>query len=95
MDRRVKVSPHNNWRRILFNKEKIESSMMSPKSSMCDSTNKPEISVKKSSTNVGAGRHGVPNCVEVHELITMEMDEVFTLTKRRHISLMMSPTYSM
>ena len=34
--------------------------MMSPKSAMCDSTKKPEISIKKSSTNFGARRQGVP-----------------------------------
>lgn len=54
--------------------------MKSPKSAMCDSTNKPEIFFKKSSIDVGTGRQGVPYCVG---LITMAMDEVFASTKRR------------
>ena len=37
--------------------------MMSPKSVMCYYMNKPKIFVKKSSTNVGVGRLGVPYCV--------------------------------
>ena len=68
--------------------------MMSPKSATCDSTNKPENSVKKSSTDVRTGRQGVPYCAKVHEPITMAMDKVFTSTKRGQISSMMSPTSS-
>ena len=35
--------------------------MMSPKSTTCDSTNKPKISVKKSSTDVGALTLAIPH----------------------------------
>ena len=37
--------------------------MLSPKFSMCDSMNKPKISVKKSSTNARARRLDVTYCV--------------------------------
>ncbi len=37
--------------------------MMSPKSTIYDSTKKPKISVKKSSTDARAGKLGVPYCV--------------------------------
>ena len=47
---------------------------------MCDSMNKLEIFVKKSSIDARAGRQGVPYCVGP---ITMEMDKVITSTKRR------------
>ena len=35
---------------------------MSPKSAVCDSMNKLEMSAKKSSTEAGARRQGVPYC---------------------------------
>ena len=67
---------------------------MSPKYARYDSINKPKISVKKSSTDAGTRRQDVPYCVEVHEPITVAMDEVFASTKRKKMSSMMSPTYS-
>ena len=76
-------------------KRRCISSIMSLKSAMWDSTNKPLMSIKKSSNDVGVGRQSVPYCAKVHESITMEMDEVFISTKRRQISCMMSPTSSM
>ena len=54
-------------------KRRCKSSMMSPKSVMCDSTNKPKISVKKLSTDARAGRQGVPYYVEIHGPTTMEI----------------------
>ena len=50
---------------------------------MWDSTNKPEMSSKKSSLGARTGRQNVPFFVEVHKSFTMEMDEVFASTKRR------------
>ena len=58
------------------------SSKKSPKSSMCDSMNKPEMSVKKSSSEARTGRHSVPYYVEVHEFVTVAIDEEFS-SKRR------------
>ena len=63
-------------------KRRCRSSMMSPKSSMCDSMKKPKKFVKKSSIDAETGRQGVPYDAEVHEPITVEMDELFASTKR-------------
>ena len=57
--------------------------MKSLKFFMCDSTNKPAMSVKKSSADARARRQSVPSYVGP---ITVAMDEVFTSIKRRKIS---------
>ena len=48
---------------------------MSSKSIVCDSVNKPKMLVKKSTLEARTRRHSVPSYIEVHESITMEIEE--------------------